>query len=126
MEENKVLKKKGTELLLDLFIDMLKKAENGYRKVQDNQSKQSEAEQNTSSGSKPSTDSVRLLEADQNRIAGIIEELSTNLDGMIALSIAADFAQPFGGNRSFINKISELIHTPLDQRKDDDTARREI
>lgn len=64
MTETKVLKRKGTELLLDLFIDMLKKAENKYRKVQDNQTKQSEAKQNTSPDSlQQAANSINIVNA---------------------------------------------------------------
>ncbi len=71
-----------------------------------------------SSCSKSETASFKLLQADQNRIAGIIEELATALDRMIALSILADFAHPIGADRPFISKISKLIHTPQEQHKD--------
>ena len=79
--------------------------------------------QKTKERTKPKSSSKKLemLSNDQTEIAEIIKKISEILGDMIALSIAADFEQPLGADRPFINKMSELLHTPLDQRKDKDS-----
>lgn len=62
MEKIKVLKKEGSELLVNLFIDMLKKAESGYREKPNFPSLQSETEPNgTSVPLQPTANSTNVV-----------------------------------------------------------------
>ena len=67
MEKIKVLKKEGSELLVNLFIDMLKKAESGYREKPNCPSLQSETEPNgTSVPLQPTANNTNVVGA-QNK-----------------------------------------------------------
>lgn len=77
MEKIKVLKKEGSELLVNLFIDMLKKAESGYREKTNCPAQQSEAKQND--------DSISLQQAtDSSNTADIQNDISTDLPDVLS------------------------------------------